>query len=79
MITTPIGNSRIYTCEDTVTCVVQGVTEDTVHQIAEFVDAMNYVVGYIEGPQKPAESLKYWTGGEIVSAEKSKHIIKGLS
>ena len=79
MITTPIGNSRVYICEDTVTCVVQGVTEDTVHQIAEFIDAMNYVVGYIAGPQKAAENLKYWTGGDIVSEEKSNEIIKGLS
>ena len=79
MITTPIGMSRIYVCEDTAICVVKNVEEPVVHQIAEFVDAANYVVSVIQGEQKAAEALKYYTAGDIVTVEEADLLVKALS
>ena len=79
MITTPIGMSRIYVCEDTAICVVKNVEESVVHQIAEFVDTMNYVVSVIQGEQKAAEQLKYYTAGTIVTVEEADKLVKALS
>lgn len=77
MITSVIGGSKIYICEDTANCVVKNVDESIVHQVAEFVDTMNYVVSYIEG--EAAEKLKYYTAGTIVSNEEAEIKIKELS
>jgi len=79
MITTPIGMSKIYVCEDTAICVVKNVEESVVHQIAEFIDAMNYTVSVIQGEQKAAESLKYYTAGTIVTPEEADQLVKALS
>ena len=69
MIVTPIGMSRVFVCEDTANCAVKNIMEDNVHQVAEFVDSMNYVVTHIAGSQTAAEKLKYYTAGEIVSLQ----------
>jgi len=79
MITNTIGPSKVYVCEDTAICVVKNVDESVVYQIAEFVDAMNYVVSVIQGDEKAAESLKYYTAGIIVTEEEANTLVKALS
>lgn len=69
MIVTPIGMTQLYICEDTANCAVKNIMEDNVHQVAEFVDSMNYVVTHIAGSQKAAENLHFYTAGEIVSIQ----------
>ena len=79
MIVKPFGNTQIFICEDTAECIIKGIEETNVYQVAEFLESMNYVVRYIAGSKKAAEDLQYYTSGEIVDINNINLHVKDLS
>lgn len=69
MIHKSIGLTHVFICEDTAHCAIKNIVEDTVQQVADFVDSMNYVVTYIAGSNNAAEKLKYYTAGNIIDLQ----------